>query len=94
MQMIAILERIQPYDKVTSKQHFIRAITPELIKSFDEQVLLEKNQEWVEKAQEKVFFIVNDDRWKRKIRGRELKPKIRLSFVGPEKAATVSIDYQ
>ena len=87
-----LLERIEPYDKsASSKIEFDKALTPELLSDLQRQLLLEENKEWCDKARNgKVFYIVNDDRWKRNGR---FTPQITISFVGREKAPTISISY-
>lgn len=83
---------LKPYDGNYPLDLFFKALSdhPELKESLYSQ--LESNHNWVAKAdRNQIFFILNNSAWKRP-KNFSFEPNLRLSFVGSEKAPTISID--
>lgn len=95
MELEELLERIEPigFDDYTPKSNFLQTLDkfPEFKETLKDEILLDENQEWVEKAQkEKFYFIINDDSWKKT--KSSFPNSIRLNFVGMRNIPVISID--
>ena len=91
MNIKKLLERLIPFDDVYSKENFLSILTPELISVLEKQI--NSNSKWRNKAEnEQVYFILNDDRWKRP-NNFKFKPIINISFIGHDEKPVISIYY-
>lgn len=91
MNIEKLLERLIPFDDIYSKEKFLSVLTPELKAILEEKI--NSNNKWRIKAKnEQVYFILNDDRWK-KTSHFKFKPTINISFIGKDKKPVISIYY-
>ena len=95
MNIEQLLERIEDlsFDGFTSKEKFLQLLEsyPKFKEDLRKELSLNSNQEWIKKAQsEKVYFIINDDSWK-KVKS-NFSSGVRLNFVGIHYIPTISID--
>ena len=91
MDVNKLLERLIPFDNGYSKEKFLSILTPQLKTSLEEKI--NSNKKWKNKAKnEPVYFILNDDRWKRPNK-LKFKPNIIISFIGHDEKPVISIYY-
>lgn len=95
MEITEILEQVEPlaFDGCTGKAEFIRTLKkfPDLKKELENELSLESNHVWIEKAKQgKFFFLIYNDSWK------NLKSpfpnSINLNFIGIHNTPVISID--
>jgi len=91
MNIEKLLERLIPFDDVYSKEQFLSVLTPELKEVLEKKI--NSNNKWRNKAEnEQVYFILNDDRWKRPNK-LTFKPTINITFIGKDEKPVISIYY-
>lgn len=91
MDVEKLLERLIPFDVVYSKEEFLSVLTPQLKEVLKEKI--NSNSKWRNKAElEQVYFILDDERWKRPSTFK-LKPHIKINFIGKDEKPVVSIYY-
>lgn len=95
MEITEILERVEPlaFDGCTEKAELIRTLKkfPDLKKELENELSLESNHEWIEKAKnEKFFFLIYDDSWK--ILQSPFQNEIYLNFIGMNHTPVISIN--
>lgn len=94
MEMKELLERVESFDEHTPKLRLLEVLNryPNLKKSLNNQLSLDGNQEWIEKAEkERFFFVLYDDSWKASNRG-NFPNKIGLKFMGIQNIPVISVD--
>lgn len=95
MDLEKIIERLEPYDpSSSSKDDFLNQLKsfPELKESLKLQLASKDNSEWLAKVENgKIYFKINDDRWKLHIRNR-CSPTLSLKLISPERVPIISID--
>ena len=91
MDVEKLLERLIPFDDAYSKEIFLSVLTPELKNVLKEKI--NSNKKWRNKAEhEQVYFIYDDDRWKRPNHFK-FKPHIKISFIEHDEKPVISIYY-
>lgn len=91
MDVEKLLERLIPFDNALSKKAFLSVLTPQLKTILEEKI--NSNKKWRNKAEhEQVYFILNDDRWKRPHHFK-FKPTININFIGKDEKPVISIYY-